>query len=119
MAVPRAMTEAEIAEVVEAHAETARRAVRAGYRVVEVHAAHGYLLHEFLSPLSNTRTDSWGGGFEGRTRVVREVVAAVRAACRTTCRCSSGCRTPTGWTEAGRRRRRWSSPAASDRSAWT
>ena len=80
MAAPRAMTEAEIADTIAAHAAAARRAVRAGYRVVELHAAHGYLLHEFLSPLSNTRPDSWGGGFEGRTRIVRETVAATRAA---------------------------------------
>ena len=79
MASPRAMTEPEIADTIAAHAATARRAVRAGYRVVEIHAAHGYLLHEFLSPLSNTRADAWGGGFEGRTRIVREIAGAVRA----------------------------------------
>jgi 2,4-dienoyl-CoA reductase-like NADH-dependent reductase (Old Yellow Enzyme family) len=52
----------------------------AGFRAVEVHAAHGYLLHQHLSPLSNQRTDRWGGSFENRTRLTREVVAAVRAA---------------------------------------
>jgi 2,4-dienoyl-CoA reductase-like NADH-dependent reductase (Old Yellow Enzyme family) len=80
MLAPRAMAESEIADTITAFVAAARRAVRVGYRVVEVHAAHGYLLHQFLSPLSNTRADSWGGGFEGRTRLVRETVAAVRDA---------------------------------------
>jgi 2,4-dienoyl-CoA reductase-like NADH-dependent reductase (Old Yellow Enzyme family) len=75
---PRAMAESEIADTITAFVAAARRAVRVGYRVVELHAAHGYLLHQFLSPLSNTRNDSWGGDFEGRTRLVRELVAALR-----------------------------------------
>ena len=69
-----------IAEVVADFAAAARRALAAGFRVVEVHAAHGYLLHEFLSPLSNHRTDAYGGTLENRTRLVREVTAAVREA---------------------------------------
>jgi 2,4-dienoyl-CoA reductase-like NADH-dependent reductase (Old Yellow Enzyme family) len=69
----------EIAEVVGAFADAARRALDAGFEVAELHAAHGYLLHEFLSPLSNRRTDSYGGSFENRTRIVLEVAAAVRA----------------------------------------
>ena len=69
----------EIAEVVTAFADAARRALGAGFEVAELHAAHGYLLHEFLSPLSNRRTDSYGGTFENRTRIVLEVVDAVRA----------------------------------------
>ena len=76
--VPHAMTEAGIAGVVEAFAAAARRALEAGFRVIELHAAHGYLLHEFLSPLSNTRTDHYGGSFENRTCIVLEVAAAVR-----------------------------------------
>ncbi|MEK7241094.1 MAG: NADH:flavin oxidoreductase/NADH oxidase [Gemmatimonadota bacterium] len=75
---PRALDEGEIAGVVDAFAAAARPALAAGYRVVEVHAAHGYLLHEFLSPLSNRRTDRYGGSFENRTRFVREVVDAIR-----------------------------------------
>ncbi len=67
-----------IQEVVGAFAAAARRAGEAGFRVVEIHAAHGYLLHEFLSPVSNQRADSYGGSFENRTRIVRDVVAAVR-----------------------------------------
>jgi 2,4-dienoyl-CoA reductase-like NADH-dependent reductase (Old Yellow Enzyme family) len=56
----------------------ARRACEAGFRVIEIHAAHGYLIHEFLSPLGNRRTNAYGGSFENRTRLLREVVAAVR-----------------------------------------
>jgi len=67
-----------IAEVVRAFGEAARRAQQAGYRVVEIHAAHGYLLHEFFSPLSNHRGDAYGGSFENRTRMVREVAEAIR-----------------------------------------
>lgn len=79
-ATPRAMTEEEIGATIAAFAAAARRSVAAGYRFVELHAAHGYLGHEFLSPLSNHRTDRWGGNFEGRTRFVRESAKAVRAA---------------------------------------
>jgi len=79
-AIPRAMTEAEIAATIAAFAAAARRAVAAGYRVIELHGAHGYLMHQFLSPISNRRNDAWGGDFEGRTRLLREVAGAVRAA---------------------------------------
>ena len=77
---PRALTEVEIGEVVERFADAARNAVAAGFQVVEVHAAHGYLLHEFLSPLTNTRTDGYGGDAASRQRFAVEVVGAVRAA---------------------------------------
>ncbi len=77
--VPSPLDEAGIAAVVAGFVGAARRALAAGFEVVEVHAAHGYLLHQFLSPLSNRRDDRWGGSFENRTRLVREVVAAVRA----------------------------------------
>jgi 2,4-dienoyl-CoA reductase-like NADH-dependent reductase (Old Yellow Enzyme family) len=59
-------------------AAAARRARSAGFRVLEIHVAHGYLLHEFLSPLSNRRTDAYGGNFDNRIRLVLEVVEAVR-----------------------------------------
>lgn len=77
-AVPKALTEDGIRAVVAAFAAAARRACQAGFRVAEIHAAHGYLLHEFLSPLSNRRQDRYGGSFENRTRLLREVVEAVR-----------------------------------------
>ncbi|MCP2194947.1 NADH:flavin oxidoreductase/NADH oxidase [Williamsia deligens] len=77
-ATPRALTVDEIAGVVESFAAAARRADEAGFDVVEVHAAHGYLLHEFLSPLSNHRDDAYGGDFDGRIRLLLEVVRAIR-----------------------------------------
>jgi 2,4-dienoyl-CoA reductase-like NADH-dependent reductase (Old Yellow Enzyme family) len=77
--VPRELTVEELAETVRAFAAAARRALAIGCRAVEIHAAHGYLLHEFLSPLSNRREDRYGGTFENRARIVREVVEAVRA----------------------------------------
>lgn len=76
--VPQVLDAPGIAEVVRSFQEAARRAVRAGYDVVEIHAAHGYLLHQFLSPLSNRREDAYGGRFEARARLVLEVVRAVR-----------------------------------------
>jgi len=79
-AVPHAMTEAEIGATIEAFAAATRRAVQAGYRFIEIHAAHGYLMHQFLSPLSNRRNDGWGGDFDGRSRIVTETAKAVRAA---------------------------------------
>jgi 2,4-dienoyl-CoA reductase-like NADH-dependent reductase (Old Yellow Enzyme family) len=78
-AAPHALDEGELGGIVRAFAAAARRAAAAGFRALEVHAAHGYLLHQFLSPLSNRRDDAWGGTFEHRTRLVREVVSAVRA----------------------------------------
>lgn len=75
----RALTIDEIGGLVESFRAAARRAVDAGFRVIEIHAAHGYLLHQFLSPLSNTRSDSYGGTLENRARFLLEVVAAVRA----------------------------------------
>ncbi len=76
---PHALTTSEIADVVDYFVQAARRAIRAGFQVIEIHAAHGYLLHEFLSPLSNLRTDEYGGSLENRTRIVREVMSAVRS----------------------------------------
>jgi 2,4-dienoyl-CoA reductase-like NADH-dependent reductase (Old Yellow Enzyme family) len=78
-AVPHELTVEEINGVVTAFADAAQRALDAGYEVVEVHAAHGYLLHEFLSPVSNRREDEYGGDFEGRTRLPLAVADAVRA----------------------------------------
>ncbi len=77
---PVALTTTEIAAVVTAFADAARRAVGAGFDTVELHAAHGYLLHQFLSPLSNHRDDQYGGSFDARVRLVLETVDAVRSA---------------------------------------
>lgn len=76
---PQALDEAGIHKVVDAFVSASRRARAAGFDIVEVHAAHGYLLHQFLSPLSNQRTDRYGGSLENRSRLLREVVTAVRA----------------------------------------
>ena len=79
LAQPAALDDAGIAKVRADFVAATRRAVDAGFDLVEVHAAHGYLLHEFLSPLSNTRTDGYGGDLAGRMRLVLEVVEDVRA----------------------------------------
>ncbi|KAH8885391.1 putative NADH oxidase [Thozetella sp. PMI_491] len=76
---PKALTIDEIREVVQDFAKAAVRSVRAGVDVIEIHAAHGYLLHQFLSPISNRRTDEYGGSFENRTRLLFEVIKAVRS----------------------------------------
>jgi 2,4-dienoyl-CoA reductase-like NADH-dependent reductase (Old Yellow Enzyme family) len=76
--IPQALSVDGIREVVAAFVAAAHRAREAGFQVIEIHAAHGYLIHEFLSPLSNRRSDEYGGSFENRTRMLREVVAAVR-----------------------------------------
>lgn len=76
--IPAALDEAGIRRVVASFAAAARRALAAGFQVIELHAAHGYLINEFLSPLSNTRTDEYGGSFENRTRILREITEAVR-----------------------------------------
>jgi 2,4-dienoyl-CoA reductase-like NADH-dependent reductase (Old Yellow Enzyme family) len=76
----RELSRADIGDVVSAFGRAAVRAVEAGFDTVEVHAAHGYLLHEFLSPLSNRRQDEYGGSFDNRVRLLLEVVDVVRAA---------------------------------------
>lgn len=75
---PRQLSEAEIAELVQDWAAAARRAVQAGVDVIEIHGAHGYLVHQFLSPLTNQRTDQYGGSFENRTRLLIEIITAIR-----------------------------------------
>ncbi len=77
---PKELSSQEIAGLVQAFADAARRAHDGGFEVAEVHAAHGYLLHEFLSPLTNERADEYGGDLAGRSRFLLDVVAAVRAA---------------------------------------
>lgn len=78
-ATPHAMTPSVIQEVIQRFARTARLGEQAGFTGVEIHAAHGYLLSQFLSPLSNQRTDEWGGSLENRARLLLEIVKAVRA----------------------------------------
>jgi len=75
---PREMTHGEIERVVRAFAVAARRALDAGFEVIEIHSAHGYLIHQFLSPLSNLRTDEFGGSLENRVRMVLAIISAVR-----------------------------------------
>lgn len=75
---PEELGKEAIQHVVKAFADAARRCLRAGGKVAEIHAAHGYLLHEFLSPLSNHRTDEYGGSLENRSRILREICEAVR-----------------------------------------
>jgi len=79
-ATPKALTEDEIHAVVADFAAAAKRAIAAGFDAVELHGGHGYLIHQFYSPLSNQRTDGYGGDFDGRVRFVLEVATAVRAA---------------------------------------
>ncbi len=79
MAMPRELTTTEISALVRAFAAAADRAVEAGFDFVEIHGAHGYLLHEFLSPISNQRTDQYGGSLANRSRFLLEVVDQVRA----------------------------------------
>jgi 2,4-dienoyl-CoA reductase-like NADH-dependent reductase (Old Yellow Enzyme family) len=76
---PRAMTTPDIDAVTAAYVAATGRAARIGYDVLELHAAHGYLLHEFLSPMTNRRTDAYGGDLDGRSRLLCEIVEAVRA----------------------------------------
>jgi len=78
--VPKAATLDDIRSVIDAFVAATRRAVEAGYQVIELHSAHGYLLHEFLSPLSDQRTDQYGGSLENRMRLTLEVAAAMRSA---------------------------------------
>ena len=98
--VPTELSVARIGQLQQTFATAAERAYAAGFRVIELHAAHGYLMHEFYSPLSNHRADAYGGSFENRTRMLRETVAAIRGALPDSCpvlvRISS-----TDWTEGG------------------
>jgi 2,4-dienoyl-CoA reductase-like NADH-dependent reductase (Old Yellow Enzyme family) len=73
------MTTSEIESLVSKFAAAARRAADVGFEIIEIHAAHGYLLHQFLSPVTNTRTDRYGGDFESRTRFLKEVTMAINS----------------------------------------
>ena len=78
--IPRALEAGEIESVIQAFVQAAQRAVRIGFDVIEIHSAHGYLLHQFLSPLVNTRSDAYGGSLENRMRLPLAVIRAVRTA---------------------------------------
>jgi 2,4-dienoyl-CoA reductase-like NADH-dependent reductase (Old Yellow Enzyme family) len=77
---PRQLSVEDIKELVQAWADAAKRSIEAGVDVIEIHGAHGYLIHQFLSPITNRRTDQYGGSFENRTRLLFEIIKAVRAA---------------------------------------
>jgi 2,4-dienoyl-CoA reductase-like NADH-dependent reductase (Old Yellow Enzyme family) len=76
--IPKELSKAQIKELIKKFKQAATRALKAGFKVLELHAAHGYLIHEFLSPLSNQRTDEYGGSFENRIRFLKEIIIAVR-----------------------------------------
>jgi len=76
---PQEMSEADIERVIDAFGSAARRAADAGFKIIEVYAAHGFLIHQFLSPIANQRTDAWGGNAENRMRFAIKVVEAIRA----------------------------------------
>lgn len=99
---PRAMDKADLERVRTAFGAAARRSLAAGFDIAEIHAAHGYLLHSFLSPLSNLRTDHYGGDLEGRMRLALEIAQIVRdiwpADKPVFFRCSSVDNDPAGWT---------------------
>ncbi len=102
--VPKELSKPEIGQIVEAFAQAARRSQEAGFKWLELHSAHGYLLHSFLSPLANRRQDEYGGSFENRIRLLREVVRAVRRTWSEklplTVRLSASDWTDEGWTLA-------------------
>ncbi|MEV4935869.1 oxidoreductase, partial [Sphingobium sp. LSP13-1-1.1] len=76
---PRALTRAEMLDLIEAHRQAVARAERIGFDLIEMHGGHGYLIHQFLSPLANQRTDEFGGSLENRMRFPLEVFKAMRA----------------------------------------
>jgi 2,4-dienoyl-CoA reductase-like NADH-dependent reductase (Old Yellow Enzyme family) len=97
---PRAMTEADMAQVMVAFSDAAKRALRIGFDAIELHFAHGYLLHSFVSPLANKRNDVYGGSFEGRMKFPLQVVQSVRAAVPRTVPLDARI-TGTDWVEGG------------------
>ena len=75
---PKAMDQKDIGDLINAYVKSAKLAIAAGFRILEIHAAHGYLLHSFLSPISNKRNDGYGGNLEGRSKLLKEIIIAVR-----------------------------------------
>ena len=93
---PAAMSKQQIQQVVNDFRSAAIRAAKAGFKIMEIHAAHGYLLNEFMCLSSNQRTDEYGGSFENRIRIVLEVIDAVRDVWSKDCLCSFGSRAQNG-----------------------
>lgn len=116
---PRELSQDEIEDVIGAFVASTERALKAGFKVVEIHAAHGYLLHQFLSPLSNQRRDEYGSSFENRIRLTLQVVEAVRKVWPRSCHCSCGFRQPTGWKMVGTRMKPSNWPGACGAWVWT
>ena len=117
--VPKEMDAADIARVVALHVDAAKRTLDAGFDVLEIHGAHGYIIQQFLSPITNRRTDGYGGDLAARMRFGLELIEAVRGAWPADGRCSSA---PPAWTArsaAGRSRTRSCSRASSRHAAWT
>ena len=106
-AVPHAMTKDDIKRCLGEFAAAAKRVDRIGYDVIELHGAHGYLAHQFLSPLSNKRTDEYGGSLENRMRFAIEMYEAVRAVWPEQSRSACASPPPTGSRAAGRRKKPW------------
>ena len=75
---PRAMSILEINRLIQNYVNSAKRAVAAGFKIIEIHAAHGYLIHSFLSPISNKRDDEYGGSYEGRIKLLKNIIVAIR-----------------------------------------
>lgn len=100
---PRRLTTEEIPSLVDAFAAAAKRSVEAGFDAVEIHGAHGYLIHQFLSPISNDRKDQYGGTFENRTRLLMEIIEAIRKVIPTSMplflRLSATDYSPSGWDQ--------------------
>ena len=116
---PRELTVSDLAVLKRQWADAAERALEAGFEILEIHNAHGYLIHQFLSPLSNKRTDAYGGDFAGRTRFPLEVAEAVRAVWPRTTRCFCASRPSTAWRAAGASTTPWPTPRSSRPAAST
>lgn len=116
--IPTALSTQQITRIVDSFSDAAQRALDAGFRVVEIHSAHGYLLHEFLSPLSNHRNDEYGGSFGNRTRLIRRWSRPFVPFGRTICRCSSEYQPQIGWKKAGMSNNRWNWPGRSNPWGW-
>jgi 2,4-dienoyl-CoA reductase-like NADH-dependent reductase (Old Yellow Enzyme family) len=117
--VPRQLSVSDLAALKGHWVDAAKRALEAGFEVLEIHNAHGYLMHTFLSPLANKRNDAYGGDFAGRTRFPLEVAEPCAPRGPRTSRCSCACLPSTAWTAAGPWTTRWPTQRSSRRAAST